>query len=186
MKTNSRHHHSNSGEGTWKKMCPLGVPRVTQCMHATKGWSWPCFCMSSVRPDPLSPFLTSLPFLCKKQEGHSQIIEQSCFHPFAQKAQTNQFAVVKSPGLKAQADISTCLGTWCERPDPEAESRLKLVPRVFQGPFLDNPPFSPCSDPEGGTESELVFGGYDHSHFSGSLNWVPVTKQGYWQIALDT
>ncbi|XP_004425164.1 PREDICTED: cathepsin E [Ceratotherium simum simum] len=41
------------------------------------------------------------------------------------------------------------------------------------------------SDPEGGAGSELIFGGYDHSHFSGSLNWVPVTKQGYWQIALD-
>ncbi|XP_068930802.1 cathepsin E [Petaurus breviceps papuanus] len=35
------------------------------------------------------------------------------------------------------------------------------------------------------TGSELIFGGYDHAHFTGSLNWVPVTKQGYWQIALD-
>ncbi|XP_019505120.1 PREDICTED: cathepsin E [Hipposideros armiger] len=54
--------------------------------------------------------------------------------------------------------------------------------------LVDVPMFSVymSSDPEGGTESELVFGGYDHSHFSGSLNWVPVTKQGYWQIALDT
>ncbi|XP_008052120.1 cathepsin E isoform X2 [Carlito syrichta] len=41
------------------------------------------------------------------------------------------------------------------------------------------------SSPEGGAGSELILGGYDHSHFSGSLNWVPVTKQGYWQIALD-
>ncbi|XP_069910986.1 cathepsin E isoform X1 [Oryctolagus cuniculus] len=41
------------------------------------------------------------------------------------------------------------------------------------------------SNPEGGSGSELTFGGYDSSHFSGSLNWVPVTKQGYWQIALD-
>ncbi|NP_001166408.1 cathepsin E precursor [Cavia porcellus] len=37
----------------------------------------------------------------------------------------------------------------------------------------------------GGSGSELTFGGYDPSHFSGSLNWVPVTKQAYWQIALD-
>ncbi|XP_008578656.1 PREDICTED: cathepsin E isoform X1 [Galeopterus variegatus] len=41
------------------------------------------------------------------------------------------------------------------------------------------------SDSEDGSRSELTFGGYDHSHFSGSLNWVPVTKQGYWQITLD-
>nr|XP_012616440.1 cathepsin E [Microcebus murinus] len=52
---------------------------------------------------------------------------------------------------------------------------------------VDLPMFSVymSSDPEGGAGSELIFGGYDHAHFSGSLNWVPVTKQGYWQIALD-
>ncbi|XP_051494991.1 LOW QUALITY PROTEIN: cathepsin E [Apus apus] len=32
---------------------------------------------------------------------------------------------------------------------------------------------------------ELLFGGFDPSHFTGTLNWVPVTKQGYWQIQLD-
>ncbi|XP_016071374.1 PREDICTED: cathepsin E [Miniopterus natalensis] len=54
--------------------------------------------------------------------------------------------------------------------------------------LVDVPMFSVymSSDPEGGAGSELIFGGYDHSHFSGSLNWVPVTKQSYWQIALDT
>ncbi|XP_047561716.1 cathepsin E isoform X3 [Lutra lutra] len=53
--------------------------------------------------------------------------------------------------------------------------------------LVDIPMFSVymSSDPEGGAGSELIFGGYDHSHFSGNLNWVPVTKQGYWQIALD-
>ncbi|CAK6439718.1 unnamed protein product [Pipistrellus nathusii] len=53
--------------------------------------------------------------------------------------------------------------------------------------LVDVPMFSVymSSDPDGGAGSELIFGGYDHSHFSGSLNWVPVTKQGYWQIALD-
>ncbi|XP_047697166.1 cathepsin E isoform X2 [Prionailurus viverrinus] len=53
--------------------------------------------------------------------------------------------------------------------------------------LVDIPMFSVymSSDPESGVGSELIFGGYDHSHFSGNLNWVPVTKQGYWQIALD-
>lgn len=51
--------------------------------------------------------------------------------------------------------------------------------------LVDLPMFSVymSSAPQGG--SELTFGGYDPSHFSGSLNWIPVTKQGYWQIALD-
>ncbi|NWI76464.1 CATE protein, partial [Dryoscopus gambensis] len=32
---------------------------------------------------------------------------------------------------------------------------------------------------------ELIFGGFDTSRFTGTLNWVPVTQQGYWQIQLD-
>ncbi|KAM4861280.1 cathepsin E [Thomomys bottae] len=54
--------------------------------------------------------------------------------------------------------------------------------------LLDLPIFSVYMNselPGGFSGSELTFGGYDSSHFSGSLNWIPVTKQGYWQIALD-
>ncbi|KAM9369378.1 cathepsin E [Phaethornis superciliosus] len=32
---------------------------------------------------------------------------------------------------------------------------------------------------------EVLFGGFDTSRFTGTLNWVPVTKRGYWQIQLD-
>uniref|UniRef100_A0A8C3VAP0 cathepsin E n=1 Tax=Catharus ustulatus TaxID=91951 RepID=A0A8C3VAP0_CATUS len=32
---------------------------------------------------------------------------------------------------------------------------------------------------------ELLFGGFDSSHFTGTLNWVPVTQQGYWQIHIQ-
>uniref|UniRef100_A0A8B9FDV9 Renin n=1 Tax=Amazona collaria TaxID=241587 RepID=A0A8B9FDV9_9PSIT len=28
---------------------------------------------------------------------------------------------------------------------------------------------------------ELLFGGFDPSRFTGTLNWVPVTQQGYWE-----
>ncbi|XP_015272501.1 PREDICTED: cathepsin E [Gekko japonicus] len=38
---------------------------------------------------------------------------------------------------------------------------------------------------ESSVGGELIWGGFDPSHFSGNLNWVPVTKQGYWQILLD-
>ncbi|NWT23093.1 CATE protein, partial [Cardinalis cardinalis] len=38
------------------------------------------------------------------------------------------------------------------------------------------------ASPQGG---EVLFGGYDTSRFTGTLNWVPVTQQGYWQIQLD-
>eukprot|EP00126_Sphaerothecum_destruens_P009879 Sdes_comp20616_c0_seq1m15684 len=36
-----------------------------------------------------------------------------------------------------------------------------------------------------GHGGEIVFGGIDQSHFLGDIHWVPITKQGYWQIRLD-
>ncbi|NXB31624.1 CATE protein, partial [Eulacestoma nigropectus] len=41
------------------------------------------------------------------------------------------------------------------------------------------------SNPESSQGGELLFGGFDTSRFTGTLNWVPVTQQGYWQIQLD-
>ncbi|KAM0735581.1 Lysosomal aspartic protease [Formica fusca] len=32
---------------------------------------------------------------------------------------------------------------------------------------------------------ELILGGIDNSHFEGNLTYVPVTRKGYWQFALD-
>ncbi|KAJ1121243.1 hypothetical protein NDU88_009361 [Pleurodeles waltl] len=34
--------------------------------------------------------------------------------------------------------------------------------------------------------SVVTFGGYESSYYSGSLNWVPVSDEGYWQINLDS
>jgi len=36
-----------------------------------------------------------------------------------------------------------------------------------------------------GTDGELTFGGVDNAHFDGELSYVPLSKAGYWQIALD-
>ncbi|XP_003792373.1 cathepsin E [Otolemur garnettii] len=54
--------------------------------------------------------------------------------------------------------------------------------------LVDQPIFSiymSSTNQKGGKGSELIFGGYDHSHFTGRLNWVPVSKQEYWQIKVD-
>ncbi|KAG9330588.1 hypothetical protein JZ751_023724, partial [Albula glossodonta] len=39
--------------------------------------------------------------------------------------------------------------------------------------------------PNGETGSVVTFGGYDSSYFTGSINWVPLTSETYWQIKVD-
>ncbi|XP_036151435.1 pepsin F-like [Myotis myotis] len=34
--------------------------------------------------------------------------------------------------------------------------------------------------------SVVMFGGVDHSYYRGELQWVPVSKQGFWQVAVDS
>ncbi|XP_078277169.1 pepsin A-like [Rhinoraja longicauda] len=34
--------------------------------------------------------------------------------------------------------------------------------------------------------SEVVFGGVDPNHYTGQIHWVPVTRQGYWQILVNS
>uniref|UniRef100_A0A8C6Z4D9 cathepsin E n=1 Tax=Nothoprocta perdicaria TaxID=30464 RepID=A0A8C6Z4D9_NOTPE len=41
------------------------------------------------------------------------------------------------------------------------------------------------SNPDAAEGGELLFGGFDPSRFVGTLQWVPVTRQGYWQIQVD-
>ncbi|XP_058383375.1 pepsin II-2/3-like [Diceros bicornis minor] len=40
------------------------------------------------------------------------------------------------------------------------------------------------SDDESG--SVVIFGGIDSSYYTGSLHWVPVSEEGYWQITVDS
>ncbi|XP_070823755.1 pepsin A-like [Chaetodon trifascialis] len=34
--------------------------------------------------------------------------------------------------------------------------------------------------------SEVVFGGIDNSHFTGSLTWIPLSSASYWEINMDS
>ncbi|KAK9803189.1 hypothetical protein WJX72_012429 [[Myrmecia] bisecta] len=40
-------------------------------------------------------------------------------------------------------------------------------------------------DTEGDQGGELVLGGMDPAHFKGEHSWAPMTRVGYWQIAMD-
>ena len=82
------------------------------------------------------PFLIFLPLLSKKQEDIHKSSNRVVSTLLPPKAQTNQLAGIRSPGLKAQADISTYVGTWCEGSDQEAGVGVRLTPKVFSGPSL--------------------------------------------------
>ncbi|KAF7705632.1 pepsin A-like [Silurus meridionalis] len=36
------------------------------------------------------------------------------------------------------------------------------------------------------TGSEVIFGGYNPKHYTGSLIWIPLSSETYWQISLDS
>ncbi|XP_030078235.1 pepsin A-4 [Microcaecilia unicolor] len=52
-----------------------------------------------------------------------------------------------------------------------------LVPQDLFSVYLS-------SDAQSG--SVVIFGGIDSSYYTGSLNWVPLSAEGYWQITVDS
>ncbi|KAJ8370247.1 hypothetical protein SKAU_G00102750 [Synaphobranchus kaupii] len=34
--------------------------------------------------------------------------------------------------------------------------------------------------------SEVVFGGMDPNHYTGNINWIPLSSESYWQISMDS
>lgn len=45
--------------------------------------------------------------------------------------------------------------------------------------------FLPSFRRNGGTGGEYLFGAIDSTKYTGELTYVPVTRQGYWQVAMD-
>lgn len=55
---------------------------------------------------------------------------------------------------------------------------------IDQG-LIDSPVFSfrlGSSEEDGG---EAIFGGVDHSAYSGSIHYVPVRRKAYWEVELE-
>jgi saccharopepsin len=56
---------------------------------------------------------------------------------------------------------------------------------VDQG-LLDEPVFAfYLGDTNNGEESEVIFGGIDHSHYTGKLTTIPLRRKAYWEVDLD-
>jgi len=56
---------------------------------------------------------------------------------------------------------------------------------VSQG-LVSKPEFGFYLSPTSGADGELTFGGADPNHYSGSLNYVPLTSETYWETKLDS
>jgi saccharopepsin len=69
-----------------------------------------------------------------------------------------------------------------------------MYTRLTQQHLLDEPLFGVwLGDTNEGEGGEITFGAIvtinliqDHDHFKGHVKWVPVTRQGYWQVKMDS
>ena len=50
---------------------------------------------------------------------------------------------------------------------------------------IDKPEFSFYLGGANGEDGELFLGGADKKYYEGDLEYVPVTTEGYWQVAMD-
>lgn len=63
------------------------------------------------------------------------------------------------------------------------------IPTVFQNmieqKLVDEPVFAFYLSDDPSVAGELDFGGIDSNHFNGSITYVPVSSQTYWEVKLD-
>ncbi|XP_032894049.1 cathepsin E-B-like [Amblyraja radiata] len=64
---------------------------------------------------------------------------------------------------------------------------IPVFDRMMHQGLLEEPVFSVRLNREVDSDDggELLLGGIDHTQYTGQINWVNVTKKGYWQIRLE-
>uniref|UniRef100_UPI00398F36E1 pepsin A-like n=1 Tax=Pristiophorus japonicus TaxID=55135 RepID=UPI00398F36E1 len=71
-------------------------------------------------------------------------------------------------------------------PSLAASGATTVFDNMMSQHLVQEPLFSVYLTRETGQSgSEVVFGGIDYNHFTGQINWVPVTRDAYWQILID-
>ncbi|KAJ8265844.1 hypothetical protein COCON_G00149430 [Conger conger] len=70
-------------------------------------------------------------------------------------------------------------------PDISASHSTPVFDNMMRQGLVSQDLFSIYLTRNGAQGSVVTFGGYDTSYFTGQINWVPITVEGYWQIAIE-
>ncbi|KAJ8370244.1 hypothetical protein SKAU_G00102720 [Synaphobranchus kaupii] len=70
-------------------------------------------------------------------------------------------------------------------PDMASSSATPVFDNMMKQGLVSQDIFSIYLTRNHASGSAVIFGGYDSTYFTGQINWVPVTTQGYWQIAIE-
>ncbi|XP_062949646.1 pepsin A-5 [Cynocephalus volans] len=71
-------------------------------------------------------------------------------------------------------------------PSISASGATPVFDNIWDQKLISEDLFSVYLSPDEESGSVVIFGGIDSSYYTGSLNWVPVSVEGYWQITVDS
>ncbi|CAB1428657.1 unnamed protein product [Pleuronectes platessa] len=67
-----------------------------------------------------------------------------------------------------------------------SDNVVPVFDNMIQQNLVSQPLFSVYLSSNAQQGSEVIFGGYDSSHYTGQISWIPLTSATYWQIKMDS
>ncbi|XP_078514915.1 pepsin A-like [Lissotriton helveticus] len=71
-------------------------------------------------------------------------------------------------------------------PSIASDSATPVFDNMWSQGLLSTDLFSVYLSPNGASGSVVIFGGYESSYYTGTLNWIPLSAETYWQITLES
>nr|BAU16176.1 pepsinogen A1 [Cynops pyrrhogaster] len=71
-------------------------------------------------------------------------------------------------------------------PSIACDSATPVFDNMWSQGLLPQDLFSVYLSANGASGSVVIFGGYETQYYSGAMNWIPLSAEGYWQITVDS